>query len=222
MLSFDVDGVLLQGVNEAFVSALPQFGVTFNARVFAQTHSWNQATGLNSQELGRLFTRFLTSSRCPPPAPTTGATSVITRLRGHSTLLALTARNCRTRRVTMQALHSCFAGAFSSGWFGAAGHKHVAIAQRGIMVHVDDSIKEAQRIAALAPGAWVILFPSFTQPVLDSPSGRIINLAVNQQALPTLSSDGREALYQAAWDEVSDTVLNLLELSGVPADVAVA
>ncbi len=157
-VSFDLDGVVFRDQAPQFIVFMKQDrGLPFNDDLFAQTHSWSKALGLEVPQINELFADFAIQGPRPQFVP--GAEEGLRAISRSAVLHLNTARYAHALNVAVAVLGEAgIIHHYQHG--GMSKRKAVPLCQYEIPIHVEDSTEDIHLILQQS-NATVIQFPSY-------------------------------------------------------------
>ena len=206
----DLDGTLTWAHNAAFLSWMEVKGFPVNYPIFESYGSWEEATGLNGEELSLWYARFYNSTR-PKLNPTPGAVAALERISLTTRTSLITARGESIKLATCQQITDTFSGhQFHRFFFGCNGRKGEVMRAHGIPILIEDSPHEAMRVVSAWSEATVIAMPNLHAPWPQNCPGIIVpRILKHIDCRHHASQDILEYVYATAWQQVTDILQDL-------------
>lgn len=198
-VSFDLDGVVFMDQAPEFIVFMKeQCSLPFNDEVFARTHSWKDALGLEVPQINQLFSSFAVQG--PRPRFVPGAEEGLRAISRGAILHVNTARHRDALAIALAMLGEArILVHYAHG--GMSRSKFRPLCQYGIPLHVEDSDEDIRLIVEEC-NAQVIQFPSYVPGSAVSP---ICHERVH--VLPSFhkkESLSQEEVLQGCWTELME------------------
>ncbi|MCE9643467.1 MAG: hypothetical protein K8Q97_04125 [Candidatus Andersenbacteria bacterium] len=157
-LSFDLDGVVFRDQAPQFIVFMKQDrGLPFDDDLFARTHSWSKALGLEVPQINELFADFAIQGPRPEFMP--GAEEALRAISRSAILHLNTARHAHALDVAVAVLGEAgIIHHYQHG--GMSKRKAIPLCQHEIPIHAEDSTEDIHLILEQS-NATVIQFPSY-------------------------------------------------------------
>ena len=210
-IGIDIDGVLVYDQWREFLEFMMiAEGIPCDVDCYLRTNCWEQATGLESIQVGEYYTRFRQSRWYQPAQPIGGAAEGLRQLDQWYDLHVVTARSGLRELPTLGELATHFSGVnFASHRFNGYRGKGQLMTECGASLLIEDNVKIAVQVAAVAP---VILFPQPAN-VHFAPHDHLIYPSTAHRAHDGLTHDEWCALWQETWQEIVLLVRDVVPLA---------
>ena len=196
-ISFDLDGVVFMDQAPEFILFIKQARrLPFDDGVFAETHSWRDALGLEIPRINQLFADFAIQGPRPEFVP--GAKEGLRAISRSAIVHVNTARHAHALDIALAVLGE--AGIIHHyGHGGMSRRKALPICQYEIPLHVEDSAEDTLLIVEQS-NATVIQFPSY------APGSKFSAIQHERvHVLPSLRNAGvlpQEQVLEGCWMEL--------------------